>query len=222
MSFVNFGVPKTLVNDIIKQFPIDTFIETGTYQGETSYWASTIFKKVHTIEIAEVLYQSTKEKYKNTDNIKFHLGDSKDILKVIIQDLKGPALFWLDGHWCGRDTGGKDNLCPVMDELKYATSIKDSVILIDDLRCFLGPLPFETGEEYPPVIEVVEYVKKQCPNYYITFHDDTIVCVPPHLRNVVDNDWKSNFSKRYPNTLKNRIDKFWWRLKNLNFNNEYK
>ena len=82
-----------------------------------------------------------------------------DVIPEIVKQLDGPALFWLDGHWCGRNTGGKGNLCPVMDELKAASSVKGSVILIDDLRCFLGPMPFDSEENYPSVHEIILYLK---------------------------------------------------------------
>jgi hypothetical protein len=39
----------------------DTFIETGTYMGGTTKWASTQFKKVHTIELSEKLYNQFKD-----------------------------------------------------------------------------------------------------------------------------------------------------------------
>ncbi len=221
MGVINFGISKELVNKIMAVYPIDNFIETGTYHGGTSFWASQVFKNVHTIEIAEVLYKSTSEKYKHVNNIHFHLGDSKDVLKDLIPKIEGPALFWLDGHWCGRETGGKENLCPVMNELKYATSLKGSVIFIDDLRCFLGPMPFDSGEEYPPIFEIIDFLRQNVPNHYITFHDDTIIAVPEILRSVVDKDWTDNYSKRFPNTVKNRFSKLWWRIKNMNFTNEY-
>ncbi len=221
MGAINFGIPKDLITKILAAYPINNFVETGTYLGGTTYWASGQFKNVHTIEIAEGIYNSTKEKYKEVKNINFHLGDSKKVLAEIAPKLDGPALFWLDGHWCGRDTGGKDNLCPVLDELHWATQVAGSVILIDDLRCFLGPMPVDTGEEYPPVQEIINYFKEKLPDYYVTFHDDTIVAVPPKLKSVVDEVWKNNYNKRYPYTLSRRISKYWWRLKNLNFKNEY-
>jgi hypothetical protein len=222
MGVVNFGINKQLVQRLLEVYPINNFVETGTYLGGTSYWASTLFKEVHTIEISDELYQQAKSKYSHVKNLHFHLGDSKDILPGIVKQLDGPAVFWLDGHWCGRNTGGKYNPCPIMDELECATSVKDSVILIDDFRYFLGPNPNDFGENYPSLQSIFAFLNERLPDHYITFHDDTIICVPNKGRESVDKDWLENYSKRYPQTLKSISSKLWWRIRNLNFKREYK
>ena len=221
MGAVQFGIPKELIKKIKEVYPIDNFVETGTYLGETSYWASTQFKHTHTIEISDELHQEATKRYSKIENLHFHLGDSKDVIPKIVKQLDGPALFWLDGHWCGRNTGGKGNLCPVMDELQAASSVKGSVILIDDLRCFLGPMAFDSEENYPSVHEIILYLHERLPDNYVTFHDDTIICAPSAIKEIIDADWKLHFPKRYPNTFKNKISKMAWRIKRMNFNNEY-
>jgi hypothetical protein len=222
MGVVNFGINKALVQNILKTYPVENFVETGTYLGGTSYWASTVFKQVHTIEISKELHLQAKAKYKGVNNLHFHLGDSKNLLPGIVKELKGPAVFWLDGHWCGRNTGGKHNPCPVMDELECATSLEGSIILVDDFRYFLGPNPNDFGENYPSLQSIFAFLHTRLPDHYITFHDDTIICVPNEVRKSVDEDWLNNYHKRHPQTLKSISSKLWWRIRNLNFTREYK
>lgn len=222
MGRIHFGINKELVSEIKKNYQVNNFIETGTYLGGTSHWASGLFKEVHTIEISEEIYKETSAKFKDVKNMHCYLGDSRDMMPGIIDKLEGPALFWLDGHWCGRNTGGKHNPCPIMDELAQAVRLPGSIILIDDLRYFLGPNPFDFGEAYPTFQEILVFLQKHLDNYYYTIHDDTVICVPMSLKPVIDADWKSNYTKRFPMTFKSISSKMLWRLKNLNFKREYK
>lgn len=217
MGVVNFGINRELVENIAKKGSIKNFIETGTYLGNTSVWASNHFENVHTIEISEEIYSNTSKKYQYIKNIHFYLGDSKNVLPIIIPKINGSAIFWLDGHWCGRNTGGKFNECPIFDELNQAIKVESPVILIDDLRYFLGPNPYDHGENYPTLHGIILFLTKELPHHFITFHDETLICVPNNLKEVVDQDWQKFYNKRYPNTYKSILSKIWWRIKNLDF-----
>ena len=197
MGAVNFGINRELVETLAQKFNIENFIETGTYLGQTTVWAAGIFKQVHTIEISEEIYKVTSNKYKDIANITFHLGDSKTILPTFIQSIRGSALFWLDGHWCGRNTGGKFNECPIFKELEEAIKIEKPVILIDDLRYFLGPNPYDHGENYPTLHEIIKFLMTKLPSHFITIHDDTLICVPNEYKGEVDKDWQKYYNKRY-------------------------
>ncbi|AEA42225.1 hypothetical protein [Fluviicola taffensis] len=218
MGVINFGINRPLVEKLAKEFNINNFIETGTYLGGTSSWAATIFKEVHTIEISEEIFNETSNKFKHIKNLHFNLGDSKTVLPQIIPSIKGSAVFWLDGHWCGRNTGGKYNECPIMDELEQASKVKDSVILIDDLRYFLGPNPHDHGENYPTIDSVMRYLMQELPTNFITFHDDTLICAPVAYKKVIDENWLETYSKRFPRSYKSLVSKMWWRIKRGDFN----
>jgi hypothetical protein len=222
MGVINFGINRPLVENLAKTFHIQNFVETGTYLGGTTSWAATIFKQVYTIEISEELYRETSEKYKDLTNIHFYLGDSKEVMPSITSIIEGSTLFWLDGHWCGRNTGGKFNECPIMDELTQAVSLKDPVILIDDLRCFLGPNPHDHGENYPSIHVILQFLTQHLPNNFITFHDDTLICAPLSHKAIIDKDWSENYSKRYPIKIKSVLSKIVWRIKHLDFTPESK
>lgn len=197
MGFINFSIPKELVTKIINTTPIDNFIETGTFQGGTSFWAAKFFKNVYTIEIDPEISRKTSERIDCPSNIKFLVGDSKDILPQLVEKLNGSSFFWLDGHWCF-GAGGKDAECPVLDEIISIKDLKDPIIFIDDARCFLGPLPPpHKAEDWPGIDEIFALLKQTFPNHYTTIQDDVIICVPATIKNILDQDWMENFDQRF-------------------------
>ncbi|NDB61554.1 hypothetical protein EB001_24405 [bacterium] len=117
----------------------DTFIETGTYIGETvDHILTTDFKNIHTIELNDQLYKDAVEKYKDEPRVTCWQGDSVDCLKTVVDNLDGPATFWLDAHASGPLQGGKSGGTPVLDELDIIAShpCKEHTIIIDDCRLF--------------------------------------------------------------------------------------
>ena len=62
---------KTLQDDYTKYF---CFIETGTYQGHTSFALEPYFNKIYTIEFSEKYYNNTKNNYH---------GNKINIFKII-------------------------------------------------------------------------------------------------------------------------------------------
>ena len=49
------AVRSAFFQTLIDFFHVDTFIETGTYLGDTTYNAATLFEFVHTIELGDDL-----------------------------------------------------------------------------------------------------------------------------------------------------------------------
>ena len=115
----------------------DTFIETGTYLGNTIFAMEPLFNNLHTIEIKKDIYESTKSKYTG-NKIKFYLGDSSVLLKNICLSLDKPAIFFLDGHWSCGDTGKGIKDVPLYEELKNIINFfkNKAIIIIDDFRLF--------------------------------------------------------------------------------------
>jgi hypothetical protein len=197
MGIITFSIPKELVKRIVKQIPFENFVETGTFQGGSSFWAAGHFKKVYTIEIDPAMSKSTASKPDCPKNIEFLVGNSKDILpKLAAGQLTGRSFFWLDGHWCGGLKTGEE--CPLMDELKAIAKMKDSVIFIDDARCFLGP-PQEPHDpkHWPRIDEIFGLIKELFPNNFTTIQDDVIMSVPPDVAKIINDDWKEKYDTRF-------------------------
>ncbi len=197
MGFINFSIPKLLVEKIIQDFPIDNFIETGTYKGDSSFWAANYFKNVYTIEIDKEISRETSERKDCPANVRFFVGDSRDVLPKIVEELKGTSFFWLDGHWCF-GAGGKEDECPVLDEIHSIKKITNPIIFIDDARCFMGPLPLpHNSAHWPSIDEIFALLKNTFPENHTTIQDDVIMCVPHDIKEILDKDWQENYYFRF-------------------------
>ncbi len=78
----------------IKKYATDnkirTFVETGTYLGETVDYFKNYFYKVISIELDQKLYTSAKEKFAGYKQIEILQGDSGEVLKKLVSTLSEP------------------------------------------------------------------------------------------------------------------------------------
>jgi hypothetical protein len=126
-----------------------TFVETGTYFGDTARYMAPKVRQVITIEPQERLYERAKASLQKFGNVRVVHASSEEALAPLLVDLTGPTLFWLDGHYSGPETHLGKQESPLQSELvTIADHIKDfhdATILIDDVRCLMRP-----DEGYPP------------------------------------------------------------------------
>ncbi len=180
MGCVRFGAPRELVLWLRNTFDVKTFVETGTNRAETSVWASDEFQNVKTIEAYEPLFRNAVESYGSRRNIEFLLGDSREHIRQLVSSLVNPAIFWLDAHWCGTETFGNGDECPVLGELESLNaSAVAHFILIDDARLFLSPPPSpHDANHWPDIATICRALQNHSSNRYVAVHDDVIVAVP--------------------------------------------
>lgn len=125
---------------------INTFVETGTYLGDTTALAAEVFPETHTIELLSMFYEKAIERFSANPGIHVHLGDSTTIFPVLLPSLNTPyhaILFWLDGHIMDCQSTDEHEFAahdytPIMKELKTikSTHLKNDILLIDDIRLF--------------------------------------------------------------------------------------
>ena len=134
MPSLNLSFLQSLQDDYTKY---TTFIETGTFNGETILALESYFKILYTIEFSEKYYTNTKSKYTG-DKINFILGDSSIILEDLLQKITDKCIFFLDGHWSGLDTGRSNKDCPLEEEITHINNLfqNEAIIIIDDFRLF--------------------------------------------------------------------------------------
>ena len=177
-----------IILSIIKAHKVKSFIETGTYLGDTAKWASRYFEDVITIELSEELHCQAAQALKGISNVRALKGDSGKLLREVLATIDGSAVFWLDGHHSFGDTAGENNECPLMEELSRIRGSGgfDHVILIDDAHMFLMPPPYpHKAEQWPSFSEVIDGLEAINPHYYVVVFENVIIAVPESLRSIV-------------------------------------
>jgi len=163
-------IKRRIIKEYASRYKIKSFIESGTYMGDTVEDCKRIFKKIASIELDPSLYQGAKKRFENDNHITIYKGDSGEIIGLIMKEVSEPCLFWLDGHYSEGITAKGNLNTPILDELTHILHhrIKTHVILIDDARCFNGL------DDYPSIDTLREIVKKVDNNLRFEIADDII------------------------------------------------
>ena len=134
--------PHAVKIDVLKRYSNSkmTWVETGTWMGDTTSALSAMAFHVHTIEPQLDFVNLAKIRFKNVGNVSLHYGSSEQLFGQILNDLNGEVAFWLDGHFSAGATFEGDIDTPILGEL---SAIKENLhrfsqvsIFVDDFRCF--------------------------------------------------------------------------------------
>jgi hypothetical protein len=176
MGIVNFGVPEQETFHLKNNLNLDTFVEGGTYRGETAKAMSTHFREVITIENSDAMFSVAERNLENISNITMLKGDTRDHLHGILKNHDN-ILFWLDAHWSGGETYGEKDECPLIEELKIIFSHpKKYTILIDDARLFLAPPPLPHNyKNWPSLTDIMRVLPS---DWEMIEHEDVIYLLP--------------------------------------------
>lgn len=152
------------------KFRCETFVETGTYYGDMVEVQKKYFKQLYSIELSPELFQKAKFRFKDDSKVKIIEGDSGKVLPSLMNGVKNPAIFWLDGHYSEGITAKGEKNCPIIEEIDgiFSESIQNHVILVDDARCFNGT------DGYPTIDELFEHVKSKNSRYNVMVESDVI------------------------------------------------
>lgn len=156
-------------------FDISVLVETGTYKGDMIAATLDRFDHIYSIEIDPRWARAAQARFRRASG-KVHilLGDSGKVLPEIIEKLPDRALFFLDGHYSGPQTGRGDSDTPVLAEIdviaRYRVGRGD-VIIIDDARLF-GRLP-----SYPNLQKFQALLRERLGGTVLVA-DDAIVVLP--------------------------------------------
>lgn len=149
-----------------------TWIETGTYLGDTTHFLAKYASKVISLEPAPKLYDVAKKRFAGIANIEIINGLSENVFPDLLPRLSGNVNFWLDGHYSGGTTwitykGSSET--PIVAELshieKNIRSYKKVSVLIDDVRLFQS-----AEKDYPRLDYLVEWAMRNALNWHIE-HD---------------------------------------------------
>jgi len=120
--------------------PNATWVETGTYLGQTTQVLSKNGLKVFSIEPEPTLFANAFEYFRKFNNVVIIKGTSEQIFPDLLPKITGDVNFWLDGHYSAGNTFKGSQDTPILDELKHIADnlnhFKKICVLIDDIRCF--------------------------------------------------------------------------------------
>lgn len=157
---------------------IRTFVETGTFRGDTVDALRRRFDHLYSIELNDEFHRRAKARFAGNPHITLLQGDSGSVLPKVLVEARGPCMFWLDAHHSGGDTARGDRDTPIIDEIRYILERHgvDDVILIDDARHFVG------DNDYPTIAELRSIVEAERPSWVFEVRDDIIRTHPPSIR----------------------------------------
>ena len=185
------GVPKELILKLKLESNYDVFIETGTYEGDTSKWASNFFNKVYTIEASENFYH--KLNFIKFPNIISIFGNSIDHLERVLYN---NSIIYLDAHYSG---GNTFNSYPLLSEIDYINkSNLEHIIIIDDARFCLS---LYNNESYTSIYDLCINLNNSKHERYIIIFDDMVIAVPFKYKDILDIFSNENSIKQYKKYL---------------------
>lgn len=131
---------------VLDQLPVRIFVETGTFHGESLKFALGLpFHEWHSVELSADLYAAAQVRFASTAGLTVYHGDSAVVLPGILDDLREPAMFWLDAHYCFLDSARGPKDCPLVEEVEAIARHErntglEHVVLVDDYH-ILGTSP---------------------------------------------------------------------------------
>ena len=115
------------VRGLIKEYSVQSLVETGTLHGDTTVAMAQWGLPVCTIEIIEEQFDAVGGLLSRFSNVNQYLGSSPVVLDEILPGLERPILFFLDAHWYEYN--------PLKDELKtIGKHAPNSLVVIHDFE----------------------------------------------------------------------------------------
>lgn len=162
-SFNGMEEHQRFAERLLARFQPNYCIETGTLHGWTTAFFAERVQNVHTIEIVPINMEWSQRHLKGYKNITFHLGNSKDELPKILEQIptREKVLFYLDAHW--------ESYWPLYDELDIIANYigRRAIVIIDDFKV--------PGKDYA-------YDSYNCMENCLEYAD-------PHLRKIYGGDY---------------------------------
>ena len=190
MGAVNFSLDEKLVDALQVSLPIRTFVETGTFKGDTLARMVPYFDALYSAELSLPFWTDAADRFAHEPKVNVANANSADFITELQPSLaKTPTLFWLDAHWCGvENVAGDTSQCPLLAELRAIGSLPGfSVILIDDARLFLAPpaAPHEISQ-WPRFHEILIELLKLSDRHEIMIINDVIAFFPSSVRSLME------------------------------------
>lgn len=167
-------VPAVVKRAVLRRhhIPGAVWIETGTFQGDTTAFLARFASHVVSLEPGRELFAKAQARFSDNPAVQIINAPSETAFPGLLSDLEGPVCFWLDGHYSGGSTFQGETDTPIggeMDAIEAALPRLGSVaVLIDDIRLFDSKNPIHSG--YPSLDVVVDWARRCGLNWKIE-HD---------------------------------------------------
>lgn len=133
-----------------------TFVETGTFLGDTSVEATAYSHRVITIEASPTLCAYLRRRFVNYPQIELVEGTSQEYLLGAVSSVRGDVTFWLDAHASGGITFGDPEITSIRRDLATIAASRHQfgsiVVMVDDIRGFGHQPP-----HYPDVSFLIDW-----------------------------------------------------------------
>jgi glycosyltransferase involved in cell wall biosynthesis len=189
LGAIHFSVDAALIGVLKAVLPLDIFVETGTFSGDTTAAVQSMFSDIYTIELSGKYHEQVLDRFQGIPHIHPILGDSATVLKKLAPSLHGRSvLYFLDAHWCvAENTAGETSQCPLLQEIGAIGYLNaNSLVIIDDARLFLSPplAPHEISQ-WPGFHEVLSALQKLGSDHLVSVINDQIVYYPEAIEPIV-------------------------------------
>jgi len=152
--------------------PSSTWVETGTYLGQTTTLLSKHGSFVYSIEPEPTLYSNAVECFRFYANVEILKGLSEEVFPQLLPKLSGNVNFWLDGHYSAGITHRGPHDTPILFELEHIAKnigrFGKVCVMIDDIRCFNPHL--DEYSSYPPLNALADWANQNELKWHIE-HD---------------------------------------------------
>lgn len=165
--------------------PGTSFIETGTYLGDTVALVRRLGHRVVSIELDPILYARAQRRFAHDSGVVLIQGDCVLELPKVLRRINRPAVLWLDAHYSGGITARgsiDDPILACLAELR-GHPIRSHSLLIDDASSFDG------RESRPDLLQVLHAIRAINSEYRIDIHSDIIAATIDRTESS-DCDWK--------------------------------
>ena len=122
---------QNFVKELISFFHASSFIETGTYYGDSTLFVANATKNIiiYSCDVNETFIKIAKYRLKNYSNVNIFKLSSEKFIKLLLSEYEIGVLpiFFLDAHWY--------EYWPLKDELsEIFNSNIPAIIIIDDVK----------------------------------------------------------------------------------------
>lgn len=151
-------------------FPGGTWIESGTFMGDTTAHLATQSQKVISIEPERHYAELATQRFRGNEKVAIICARSQDVIEGLLENVEGPVNLWLDGHWSQGETFKDESDTPIMYELESISNLLGIerrvkfAVFVDDVRLFASQHKEDptdmTRQGYPELKFLVEWAAK--------------------------------------------------------------